>query len=141
MAKAELKTKVTNEDPRNYLNTLTDRQQREDCFKIVEMMKKSSGVGPKMWGPAIVGFGHQVLKYETGRELDWMVVGFAPRKGNITLYTLSDSAEQTKLLDKLGKFKTGKGCLYIKRLSDIDITVLQQLIDQFIANRGSKSGA
>lgn len=139
MAKAELKTKITNENPRNYLNTLTDRQQREDCFKILDMMKRSTGEEPEMWGPAIIGFGHRTLRYESGRELDWMVIGFAPRKSNITLYALGGSAERTSLLDKLGKYKTGKGCLYIKRLSDVDTSVMQQLIDTFVKHSGASS--
>ena len=140
MAKAELKTKVTDEDPRNYLNTLPDRQQREDCFKILDMMKRSTGEEPRMWGPTIIGFGHQLLKYDTERELDWMVTGFAPRKGNITLYVLRNSAEQSDLLRTLGKHKTGKGCLYIKRLSDIDTTVLQKVIDTYVKRPDSAVG-
>jgi hypothetical protein len=140
MAKAELKTKVTNENPRNYLNTLPDRQQREDCFKILDMMKRATGDEPRMWGPSIIGFGHQVLTYDTGRELDWMVTGFAPRKANITLYALKDSVEQSHLLKALGKHKTGKGCLYIKRLSDIDTTVLQKLIAAYVKLPDSAEG-
>lgn len=81
-----------------------------------------------MWGPAIIGFGHRVLKYESGRELDWMLIGFSPRKGTFALYSLTGSERADKLLPKLGKHKTGKGCLYIKRLSDIDESILTELI-------------
>jgi hypothetical protein len=125
MPKAELKTKITHEDPRNFLNTLADRQQREDSFKLVEILQRLTGEKPKMWGPSIVGFGLTTLKYESGRELDWMKIGFSPRKGNIVLYGMASEANAAT---DLGKFKTGKGCLYIKRLSDVDQKVLEKMI-------------
>jgi hypothetical protein len=94
-------------------------------------MKKVTKAEPKMWGPAIVGFGEIRLKYDSGRELDWMIVGFSPRKANLTLYALGGS-EKPELMKRLGKHKTGKGCLYINKLSDVDIKVLEELVTQAV---------
>lgn len=128
MAKAELKTKQTDASVEGFLNSVKDEQQRADSFRIVEMMKRLSGKEPKMWGPACIGFGNRTLKYGSGRELDWMDIGFAPRKANLTLYLMDGLARHPELLKKLGKHKTGKGCLYIKRLSEIDMNVLEELV-------------
>ncbi len=129
MAKAEIKTKETDASVDDFLNGLADEQQREDAEKIIAMMKSLTGDEPKLWGVSIVGFGNLVYKSPaTGREVDWMKIGFAPRKGNLSLYVLTGSAAQAKLLEKLGKHKTGKGCLYIKRLSDVDERVLEKVI-------------
>jgi Domain of unknown function (DU1801) len=129
MAKAEIKTKVTDASVEKFLNGVGDQQQRDDSFKIVEMMSRLTGEEPRMWGTSIVGFGEMTYKSPaTGREVDWMKIGFSPRKGNLSLYVLHSSAEQPELLDKLGKHKTGKGCLYIKRLADIDAKVLEKLV-------------
>jgi hypothetical protein len=128
MAKAEIKTKETDSSVDEFLNSLPE-EQREDSFKIVGMMKRSTGDVPKMWGSAIIGFGNRVYRSPaTGREVDWMKVGFSPRKANLSLYILNGAARQAGLLEKLGKHKTGKGCLYIKRLSDIDEKVLERII-------------
>jgi hypothetical protein len=125
MAKAELKTKKTAVSPESFLMTIKDEQKRKDSFVILEMMKKASESHPKMWGPSIIGFGDVVLKYESGRVLDWFKMGFSPRKEALTLYgLLSGKAAPAKL----GKFKSGKGCLYIKKLEDIDVKVLKQLM-------------
>jgi Domain of unknown function (DU1801). len=131
MAKAELKTKETKASVEDFLNGITDAQKREDSFVIIEMMKKLSGEEPKMWGTGIIGFGNTVLKYESGRELDWMLVGFSPRKANLTLYGLAGYPE---LLEKLGKHKIGGGCLYIKKLSDVNPGVLEKLISASLKN-------
>jgi hypothetical protein len=128
MAKADLKTKKTDASVEAFLNSIDDEQQREDSFEIVEVMRRLSGDEPKMWGAAIVGFGNRTLKYDSGRELDWMEIGFSPRKANLTLYVGAGSGKYNALLAKLGKYKTGKGCLYIKRLSDVDEGVLEELI-------------
>ena len=128
MAKSELKTKETDASVEDFLNSLTDDQQRADAFKVLEMFERITGERPKMWGPAIIGFGHRLLKYDSGRELDWMVTGFSPRKASLTLYGLDIGGSNAKLLDGLGKHKTGKGCLYIKRLTDIDERVLETMI-------------
>lgn len=128
MAKAELKTKLTDASVDAFLNRITDAQQRIDSFKVMELMQRLSGEEPKMWGTAIIGFGNCVLKYASGRELDWMQIGFSPRKASLTLYIMDGIARHPELLEKLGKHKTGVGCLYIKKLSDIDESVLEQLI-------------
>ena len=129
MAKAEIKTKVNNASVGGFLNSVSDEQQRADAFTILEMMKRITGEEPRMWGTSIVGFGEHTYKSPaTGREVDWMKIGFSPRKANLTLYVLNQTAKQAKILEKLGKHKTGKGCVYIKRLSDVDNGVLKQVI-------------
>ena len=129
MAKAEIKTKVNDASVEGFLNGVSDEQQRADAFTVLEMMKRITGEEPKMWGTSIVGFGEHTYKSPaTGREVDWMKIGFSPRKANLTLYVLNQTAKQAKVLEKLGKHKTGKGCLYIKRLSDVDNEVLKQVI-------------
>jgi hypothetical protein len=128
MAKQELKTKKNEASVEDFLNAIDDKQKRADAFTISEMMGKATKDKPKMWGASIVGFGTHVLKYDSGRELDWMQIGFSPRKANLTLYIGVGAPEQQKLLGKLGKYTTGKGCLYIKRLSDIDQKVLKEMI-------------
>jgi len=124
---AELKTKLTNASVDKFLKGVKDQQTRADCYQIIEMMNKATKAEPKMWGTSIIGFGNIHLKYESGRELDWFPIGFSPRKQNITLY-LMGGLEQKELLDKLGKHSTGKGCLYIKKLDDVDTKVLNKLI-------------
>ena len=129
MAKAEIKTKETDASVEDFLNGVADEQQRDDARKVLGMMRRTTGEEPKMWGASIIGFGNRVYKSPaTGREVDWMRIGFSPRKGNLSLYVLHGSADQTKLLEKLGKHKTGKGCLYIKKLADVDEKVLEKII-------------
>ena len=124
---AELKTKLTNASVDKFLKGVKDEQTRADCYQIIEMMNKATKAEPKMWGTSIIGFGNIHLKYESGRELDWFPIGFSPRKQNITLY-LMGGLEQAELLGKLGKYSTGKGCLYNKKLLDVDVKVLNKLI-------------
>jgi hypothetical protein len=128
MAKAELKTKQTTASVDDFLNTVADKQKREDSFAILNMMKKATKMEPKMWGAGIIGFGNTSLKYASGRELDWFKMGFAPRKGNISLYLCGTVQTQAALLKKLGKHKTGVGCLYINKLEEVSIPVLEELI-------------
>jgi hypothetical protein len=128
MAKSEPKTRETNASVDNFLNSFDDEVKRMDCFRVLEIFKKVTGDKPKMWGTGIVGFGSRMIKYADGRELDWPVAAFAPRKGNITLYVLNSSPEQPKLLEKLGKYKASGGCLHIKRISDVDEKALADLI-------------
>ena len=128
MANAKNKTQQTDASVEDFLNALTDTQQRADSFKVLDLMKRISGDKPKMWGPSIIGFGLHHLKYASGRELDSPVIGFSPRKGNLTLYLLNGFAKYEEHLSKLGKYKTGKSCLYIKRLSDVDENVLENLV-------------
>ena len=128
MAKAELKTKKTNVHPKDFLNTIKEEQKRKDSFRIMEMMQQATGDKPEMWGSSIVGFGNEPLKYASGRELNWPKTGFSPRKQALTLYVLNNSKEQNALLKKLGKHKTGKGCLYINTLEEVDTAVLEKII-------------
>ena len=129
MAKANNKTQLTDDSVEAFLNTVTDeQQQRADAFRVLEMFKRLTGEEPKMWGATIIGFGVRHLKYESGREMDWMVTGFSPRKGNLTLYVNDSSGGSADLMAQLGKHKTGKGCLYIKKLSDVDEAVLEKVI-------------
>ncbi len=134
MAKAELKTKQTESSVEDFLNSIEDEKVLADCRKISALMEKATGAKPKMWGANIVGFGERLLKYESGRELDWMEIGFSPRKQNLTLYVVDGSETQNELLEKLGKYKTGKGCLYFKRLSDVNEEVLDKLIIKTVEN-------
>jgi hypothetical protein len=108
-------------------------RQRDDSRSIVKMMQRLSGDKPKMWGSAIIGFGSMKLKYDSGRELDWMKIGFSPRKSALTLYGLPATDE--KFAKRLGKHTTGKGCLYIKKLSDIDTKVLEEMIKVSLKNK------
>jgi hypothetical protein len=133
MAKATLKTRRNNGSVGAFLNKLADPVQRADSLVVLEMMQQATKAEPKMWGPAIIGFGGQMLKYASGRELEWPVLAFSPRKGNLTLYILNGAKRQQLLLGKLGKHSTGKVCLYIKRLSDVDLGVLKELITESVA--------
>ncbi len=126
---AELKTKLNDASVTDFLNGIKDEGKRADSFEILKMMRQVTKQEPKMWGSSIVGFGNIHLKYESGRELDWFVVGFSPRKQNLTLYGMGDWM-QSDLLKKLGKCKTGKGCLYINKIADVDVKVLKELLKQ-----------
>jgi hypothetical protein len=130
---AEQKTKPTEQSVESFLDKVPDEQVRDDCFALVKLMKKVTGFPPKMWGAAIVGFGKYHYKYESGHEGDICLAGFSPRKQNITLYVMPGFAgESSDLLKKLGKHKAGKGCLYIKRLEDVDTGVLEKLVKQSV---------
>jgi hypothetical protein len=123
---AELKTKVTKASVGKFLDGIKDEKKREDCYHLVKIMKKATKSEPKMWGPAIVGFGDYHYVYESGREGDWFLAGFSPRVQNLTLYMMGGFDSET--LKRLGKYKTGKGCLYINKLEDVDLKVLNELI-------------
>jgi hypothetical protein len=124
----ELKTKVNDASVEGFLNSVKDEQTREDCFEILKIMKQVTREEPKMWGASIVGFGSYHYKDASGREGDWMLTGFSPRKQNLTLYLMGGFDAQADLLKKLGKHKTSVGCLYIKKLADVDKKVLKELI-------------
>ena len=134
MAKVELKTRANDASVEQYLNKVEDKEKRTDCFRILELMQEVTGEEPAMWGPAIIGFGTIRLKYDSGRELDWILTGFSPRKANITLYITDCFDRYGALMERLGKYKTGKSCLYIKKLTDIDTGVLQELITLSVEN-------
>jgi len=125
---AELKTKPTGQSVDDFLQTVPDERKRLDSYIILEIMKRATGEQPRMWGSSIVGFGARHYKYESGREGDWFVTGFSPRKQNLTLYLTYALDRHEALLKKLGKHKTGKGCLYVNKLDDVDMSVLEELI-------------
>ena len=129
---AELKTKQTDQSAEAFLNGIAEDKKRSDSFKILELMKQVTGAEPKMWGDSIIGFGGYHYKYASGREGDWFLTGFSPRKQNLTLYIMSGFDEHEALLEKLGKFKRSKGCLYVKKLEDIDMGTLRELVRQSV---------
>lgn len=128
MAKSELKTRVNEASVTDFINSITDEQKRKDCFEILKLMKQVTKEEPKMWGASIVGFGSYHYKGKSGREGDWMLTGFSPRKQNLTLYLMGGFDTHTALLKKLGKFTTSVGCLYIKKLDDVDKKILKELV-------------
>ena len=127
---AELKTKKTELSVDAFIKKIPEAQKRKDAFTIIELMEKATKARGKMWGTSIIGFGDRHLKYESGRELDWFVMGFSPRKQNLTLYITGTVEKQQSLLKKLGKHKTGKGCLYINKLEEVDMAVLKEIINK-----------
>ncbi len=133
MANAELKTKATKGSVARFLGSL-DADRRSDCEALVKMLRRVTKAEPKMWGSSIVGFGDQHLRYESGRELDWFVAGFSPRKKDLTLYLLGRGPIDGELAARLGKHSTGKGCLYIRRLSDVNGKVLEQIVRDAVRN-------
>jgi len=129
---AELKTKASDLSVMDFLKTVQEDERRQDCLTILELMKKATRSEPTMWGSSIVGFGHYHYVYDSGREGDWFVTGFSPRKQNLTLYVMGGFAQHTVLLKQLGKCKTGKGCLYINKLQDVHLPTLRKLIVQSV---------
>jgi hypothetical protein len=135
---AENKTKQTKVSPTSFIATVTSEQQRKDSKELIAMMRTITGEPPKMWGPSIVGFGKYHYVYESGREGDSCLTGFSPRKPNLVLY-IGEALHDTAMMSKLGKYKTGKGCLYIKTLDDIDRDVLRELIAKAVDNTRQRS--
>ena len=132
---AEAKTKPTKQSVTNFIKNLPDAQTRADCSAIAKLMEAGTESKGIMWGNSIAGFGIKKIKYAGGKEADWPLVGFSPRKQNLALYIgLGDSGE-SDLLSKLGKHSTGKGCLYIKRLSDVDLPILEKLINSSVKRK------
>lgn len=127
MAKAELKTKVNEASVDAFIDAQPEAVAA-DCRTIMRLMKKAAGEEPKMWGASIVGFGRYAYEGASGRSGEWMVTGFSPRKTNLTVYIMMGFEKEATLMKKLGKHTTGKSCLYIKRLSDVDLKVLEELI-------------
>ena len=129
MAKAKIKTTQNDANVDEFLNSIGDEQQRLDSIKVDKMMQRVSGEEPKMWGPSIIGYGFRNVVSASGREVDWLLIGFSPRKGKLSLYISVGKMDGfEKLLARLGKHKTGMGCLYINKLADVDETVLEELI-------------
>lgn len=128
---AELKTKVNEASVVDFLNKIEEKEKREDSFKILSMFEKITKEKPKMWGTSIIGFGMYHYKSErSSQEGDWPLVGFSPRKQNLTLYVMPQFGNLDELIPKLGKCKTSKGCLYIKRLRDVDESILEKIIEE-----------
>ncbi len=129
---AELKTKASGKSVERFLRSVKDKKRREDCFIVLTVMKQITKSRPKMWGPSIVGFGKYHYKYKSGREGDFFLTGFSPRAKSLTLYVLAGFAQYDSLMKRLGKVKTGKSCLYIQSLDDVNVSVLKKLIEQSV---------
>ena len=123
-----LKTKENNEDVQSFLNGINDDIKKQDCFQLLNMMNDISGLGAKMWGSKMVGFGNYSYKTKAGKVGEWFLMGFSPRKNDISLHLMFGLEDQAELLSKLGKHSIGKGCLYFKKLSDIDQEVLEEIM-------------
>ena len=130
----ELKTKVNDASVTEFLESIEDESKRNDTHTILDMMQKIAKTGPKMWGSSIIGLGSYHYVGKSGREGDWFLIGVSPRKQNLTLYAAGHWDFNTGLLAKLGKHSMGKGCLYIKRLSDVNLSILEQLINESFVN-------
>jgi hypothetical protein len=129
----ELKTKPSDDDVEVFLASVEDEGRRADAQAVCALIANAADAPPVMWGSAIVGFGHRVLRYPDGRETDWMAIGFSPRKANTTLYLTGGLETYADLLADLGKHTTAKGCLYIKRLADVDLAVLAKIVRRSVA--------
>jgi Domain of unknown function (DU1801) len=129
---AELKTVPTKTSVDKFIKGITDEKKRSDCYQILKIMEKATKSKPKMRGTSIVGFGEAHYVYESGREGDWFITGFSPRKQNLTLYVMGGFHQFEDLMKKLGKHSTGKGCLYINKMEDVDAKVLKELITKSV---------
>src|SRR5215470_8344058 len=136
----ENKTKATSVSVRAYIEGLTDPTRRSEARELVEVMQRASGEKPKLWGPSIIGFGSYHYKYDSGREGDMPLISFSPRKAALVLYSMLDHSKAKSLLPKLGKHTTGKGCLYVKKLADVDKKVLEALIGNAVAHNRARKG-
>ena len=127
---AELKTQKNKASVTEFLNNVENEKRRKDSKEVLKIMKEITGEQPAMWGPSIIGFGSYHYKYASGQEGDWFKVGFSPRKNALTLYIMTGFGRYAELMGKLGKYKTGKSCLYINKLEDVDMDVLRELIQE-----------
>lgn len=125
---SDLKTQPTDKNVFDFLNTVPNPTKREDSFKILDLMREVTNEEPIMWGNSIIGFGSYHYKYKSGREGDWFLIGFSPRKQSLTLYIMSGFEGYEEKLNKLGKYRTGKSCLYVNKLSDVNLSVLKELM-------------
>ena len=128
----ELKTKPNDSSVADFLNSVENEKKRADSYAILDLMREATGVDPIMWGDSIIGFGTYHYKYASGREADWFLTGFSPRKQSLTLYIMSGFSEYDQLLGKLGKYKTGKSCLYINKLEDVNLDILGRLVKESV---------
>ena len=127
---SELKTQRTGQSVDEFLLAIPDEQKRRDCVTLIDLMREATGSEPVMWSSGIVGFGTYRYRYASGHRGEWFLTGFAPRKQNITLYIMAGFEQYDELMQRLGTYKTGKACLYIKRLADVDLAVLKELVVQ-----------
>jgi hypothetical protein len=125
---AERESSLNDQDPIKYLNSFANEEKRNDSFAIMELMQAATGSEPKMWGDSIIGFGSYHYKYASGREGEWFLVGFIPRKQKITLYIMSGFDDYEVLLEKLGKYRRAKSCIHIRKLADVDKEILQEIV-------------
>ena len=135
---AELKTQPTKESVSGFLKKIEDKTRREDCFTVLKLMKDVTGEEPEMWGSSIVGFGRYRYQYQSGTKGEWMITGFSPRKNDLTLYIMHGFEPVSELMSRLGKHKTGKSCLYIKKLADIDLAVLRKIVEKSVKGMASQ---
>ena len=135
---AELKTQKNNTNVKSFLMGIDHEQRRKDSFVVLALMEKITNSKASMWGTSIIGFGSYHYTYASGRKGDWFLTGFSPRKQNLTLYIMSGFSRYSEILNRLGKYKTGKSCLYINKLDDIDMNVLEELITESVAYLSSK---
>lgn len=135
---AEAKTKPTKESVSGFIKKVSDKNRREDCLKVLEIMKDVTGEEPEMWGSSIIGFGRYRYKYESGTKGEWMITGFSPRKNDLTLYIMRGFDGVSGLMARLGKHKTGKSCLYIKKLADVDLGVLRRIVEKSVKGMASR---
>jgi hypothetical protein len=129
---SENKTKATGASVEDFLENVPDEQRRADCRRVCEIMRKAAGAEPKLWGASMVGFGSYHYRYESGREGDWFITGFSPRKNDLTLYIMAGFTRYPDLMARLGKHRTGKSCLYLRKLSDVDLDVLTELVTESV---------
>lgn len=132
------KTQPNNSNVNAFLDSVAEDKKRADSFKLLKIMQEITNESPKMWGSSIIGFGNYHYKYESGREGDFFIVGFSPRKQNLTLYIMPGFERYEKLMADLGKYKTGKSCLYIKSLDDVDMKILKELISNSVSYMNKK---
>lgn len=135
---AEIKTKKNDESVEEFLNQVDNQKRKDDSFLILDLMKKITKSEPEMWGPSIIGFGSYHYKYASGRENDWFLTGFSPRKQSLTMYIMNGFKRYDEILSRLGKYKTGKSCLYINKLEDIDLKVLEELVKESVEHLSKK---
>lgn len=138
---AELKTKKNDASVMDFLQSVENEQRRTDSLRLLEIMTEVTGEEPVMWGPSIVGFGSYHYTYESGREADWMLTGFSPRKQALTAYIMAGFDRYDDLMARLGKYTTGKSCLYLKKLDDVDESILRELISASCTHLKTKYGS
>ena len=136
---AENKTKPTEASVEEFLSSVPDDRRRADARTLLDLMRDVTGAEPRMWGPSIIGFGDYHYRYESGREGDWFLAGFSPRKANLVVYIMSGFPRHAELMAQLGKHRTGKSCLYINKLDDVDLDVLRELVRRSVDHVAANS--